>query len=60
MTTPADPLVFLTHTMRYIINHQPVALSDCTQADDAMDIITRCKEWIRAEHFLSTYGKVTK
>ena len=44
MITPIeDPIKILTHAMKYIIDHQPCALSDLTKTDiDAMDIITNC------------------
>ena len=45
MLTPIeDPIKILTHAMKYIIDHQPCALSDLTKTDinvlnDAMEII---------------------
>ena len=57
MLTPIeDPIKILTHAMKYIIDHQPCALSDLIKADfDAMEIITNCKQWIRAEQNLMMF-----
>ena len=51
--TDVEPIEFLTHVMKHVVNSQPRELSQCTKADnDAMDIITSCKQLIRAEQDL--------
>jgi hypothetical protein len=53
-----DALKTLTHAMKHLVNYQPSRLEDCTPADDdAMDIISCCKELIRAEQVLEQYRK---
>ena len=47
-----DAIKILTHAMRYVVDSQPAKLEDCTPADDmAMDVITCCKEQVRAEQW---------
>jgi hypothetical protein len=51
-----DPIKFLAHVMKHLVNGQPAEYSQVTTADnDAMDIVTDCKEWIRAEERLSSW-----
>lgn len=51
-----EPIQFLTHVMKHLVNQQPSELHLVTKSDqDAMDIITACKQLIRAEYDLMMF-----